>query len=374
MMKFQKCKISIFWYAFFIVSVGSLFTYFIHRPSIGIDDANITQVYAKNIADGFGYVYNIGSERVEGSTSLVWTVVNLIFFVFFENSEKYITAFCFVLAVLTVREALILLGYLTYKFKINYFISAFLLGSFLVSYPSFFTWTIWALMDVTIWTFLFTVIVCRFCSLLISENIISIKKTSVFLLCFALAILPLVRPEGLVVSVGFTLLFLAFAHVNNLVLLRKALMISLGGSILLLATFTIWRLQYFGFPVPNTFYAKVSLDYFNQVISGTKYLVKYLVEPIIAVQILFSFGLIGYTYARFWQSFQYTNWLAIVWLSAFAGIFALYITLGGDHFSSARQFQVLTPLLSTLASVGVANIICRITENIEPQKLNFGRP
>jgi len=51
-------------------------TYLIMAPQVGFDDANITQVYARHLAEGHGFVYNIGGERVEGSTSLIWTLLN----------------------------------------------------------------------------------------------------------------------------------------------------------------------------------------------------------------------------------------------------------------------------------------------------------
>jgi len=44
-------------------------------PLTGIDDANIFFTYARNIAAGEGLVYNAGGERVEGFTSLLYTLV-----------------------------------------------------------------------------------------------------------------------------------------------------------------------------------------------------------------------------------------------------------------------------------------------------------
>lgn len=35
------------------------------RPCIGVDDANITLVYARNLSRGHGFVYTPGGERVE---------------------------------------------------------------------------------------------------------------------------------------------------------------------------------------------------------------------------------------------------------------------------------------------------------------------
>src|SRR3712207_6229080 len=56
-----------------IVSFGAFFLF--NRPLTGIDDANIYFVYARNLADGHGFVYNVGGERVEGFTSLLWTLI-----------------------------------------------------------------------------------------------------------------------------------------------------------------------------------------------------------------------------------------------------------------------------------------------------------
>ena len=62
--------------AFVCTFVSALFCFLVLEPKIGFDDANITLNYAENIAAGHGYVYNIGGERVEGSTSPLWTAIN----------------------------------------------------------------------------------------------------------------------------------------------------------------------------------------------------------------------------------------------------------------------------------------------------------
>ena len=46
-----------------------------NRPQPGIDDAYIFFVYARNLAEGHGFVYNVGGEAVEGFTSLLWTLI-----------------------------------------------------------------------------------------------------------------------------------------------------------------------------------------------------------------------------------------------------------------------------------------------------------
>ena len=70
------------WYWLFLWSImitlaASALAYFVadQPPLIGIDDAAITRNYAENLANGHGIVYYVGGERVEGSTSFLWTLV-----------------------------------------------------------------------------------------------------------------------------------------------------------------------------------------------------------------------------------------------------------------------------------------------------------
>ncbi len=45
---------------------------------VGVDDANILFVYSKHLAAGEGLVYNIGGERVEGFSSMLWMLITTI--------------------------------------------------------------------------------------------------------------------------------------------------------------------------------------------------------------------------------------------------------------------------------------------------------
>ena len=48
------------------------------NTAIGTDDANIYFVYMRNFAEGHGFVWNVGGEKVEGFTSLVWTLIGAL--------------------------------------------------------------------------------------------------------------------------------------------------------------------------------------------------------------------------------------------------------------------------------------------------------
>src|SRR5690242_13300954 len=96
-----------------------------YRSYLGIDDAFIYFVYAKNLAHGHGFVYNVGGERVEGFTSMLWVLICSLFYRLF--SENYF------------RQALVLLNIAMVSFAL-FRLTDFLDRRFAgrpVSFPSF---------------------------------------------------------------------------------------------------------------------------------------------------------------------------------------------------------------------------------------------
>jgi hypothetical protein len=64
---------------FGLFAFATFATYRLHRyPAIGVDDAQIFLNYSTNLANGHGFVYNIGGPRVEGATSLLWTLIAVL--------------------------------------------------------------------------------------------------------------------------------------------------------------------------------------------------------------------------------------------------------------------------------------------------------
>jgi hypothetical protein len=63
-----------------------------------------------------------------------------------------------------------------------------------------------------------------------------------------------IRPEGLIL-VGITYLGLAWVDRNNKTA-RNILLLRLAGIVVAQVAYTLWRLVYFGAPLPNTYYAK----------------------------------------------------------------------------------------------------------------------
>jgi arabinofuranosyltransferase len=326
-------------------------TYFALEPRVGFDDANITQVYARNLAGGFGYVYNIGSERVEGSTSLLWTLI---------NAAMFLTPYPILM--LTCLSFLLTLGTMALSGGIARALGAsqttvaivYLLFNL---FPGFFAWSLWSLMDITFWVFAIT---AMFWSILRVEAGDTRLHVKVVLLTTALC-LPLARPEGIVVVIGLAML-LAIARRNSDQSLRIALWIG-GLGLASLTAATIWRLSYFGYPVPNTFYAKTSTDFAGQIEQGLKYVANFLREPT-TVLLMLGIGLgLGGLVTRDWA--RAASRIYILLVSCFAvGALLVYSSLGGDHFGSYRFLIFLYPIGLPLVAIALAEFWTKTRDRV----------
>ena len=226
----------------------------IHKPKVGMDDANITLNYAENISKGFGYVYYVDGEKVEGL--LIWTFINVIFFKISESPEVLINIFTFLLTILIVYLVLFFSSNLSIKLNLNIKITKVIVVFLFIFNPIFFTWTVWSLMDITIWILFFNIISFGILISIIDENYFIKKKFLLFFLFTALILLPLIRPEGISISLGLGFLFYLYTNINKKHNLKNKILISIIFTILLFTIITFIRLNYFGFPFPNTFMPK----------------------------------------------------------------------------------------------------------------------
>lgn len=71
------------------------------NPALGVDDANIFFVYAEHLTAGHGFVYNVGGERVEGFTSLLWVLLCAPFFATMQRPEGGVLAVSTLLVAVT---------------------------------------------------------------------------------------------------------------------------------------------------------------------------------------------------------------------------------------------------------------------------------
>lgn len=306
----------------------------------GIDDAAITRSYAENIANGHGFVYNIGGERVEGATSFLWTLILVFPYLAGGNPETAILLLAVGFTVAAVWFSLrITRRAVGDRGSPERLVAATFAALALCGLPSFFIWSVWSMMEIALWTALILLLLDRLSYL--AEGPAASPRLDLRLLLAAVA-LPLTRPEGIAVAVGLALLA---------IVLRPAVWRAAGLAVLAAsaacALLTLGRLAYFGFPFPNTYYAKVSADRLQNILDGAKYFVSFLTgqpfaEVLLPAWLLLAGGSI-YGLLRRPAPGQRSRILAA---ATVFGILFSYVMLGGDHFAMWRFYQPVMPLLA----------------------------
>ncbi len=328
--------------------LSAVFCFLVLSPTIGFDDANITLNYAENIAAGHGYVYNIGGERVEGSTSPVWTAINTIAYVLPIAPEITLAVLGFAIAWVTVWLSMHY-GEATFRLAgTRAGVASMLVGLGFLALPGYFGWAIWSLMDFGFWVMLIMAAFWLSAAFVLDEG----SGKRLLLLALVAACLTTTRPEGIAVVFGFSALLALFSAFSppETRSFRPAITMLLAGG-LAFGALALIRLSYFGDILPNTYYSKVSTNPVSQAIQGVKYLKGFLMSPMNALILLLAFGLPLLV-------MRHPRWprLSPFWgftvLATFGGML-LYIAIGGDHFASYRFFLFVYPAFLPLASLAV---------------------
>jgi len=235
--------------------LGTLATWWLlGRPAPGIDDACITLVYGRNLAQGHGFVYTPGFERVEGSTSPLWTLAAAA--AAWASSRPAVLLFWLALAVTAVAIAcfLALVDRVVSSGERAAQAVAFALGLFWVlAEPDFFAWNALTLMDSAVWAMLVAAAVLALAADAAREEL----PESGWLRAVIFAGLALARPESLALCPAlFALGALALPRPWSTGAVLRRYGPALCAFALVTAGLTVFRLAYFGVPLPNTYYVK----------------------------------------------------------------------------------------------------------------------
>ena len=338
----------------FLVTCCTFFSWrLLGARSLGIDDAYIFFVYAHNLVEGHGIVYNPGGERVEGYTSFLWMLLAALVFAFRLQPEWPLL----ILSVLLLSSAVtVLWQYIEIDGegkKITWRGLIFLLWVF--SSPGFVIWNTLTLMDTVLWTVL-----------LILATVALLSDVGVTVWRILIVLLLLTRPEG-VVWVPFFLILNALKYAVN-----YGVFVSwhrVRGLVFqyfsLLGCMTIFRLLYFGYPLPNTFYAKVSPDLMHNMKMGGVYLLGFIlfnVQVLPSIVTLLtgvlanSFGLVRQVWRHEQCIFERAK--SGFFYSCLVGLLGLTMPLltGGDHFDFFRFYQPVWPILF-LPCLGLIDVL-----------------
>lgn len=334
-----------------VAAVSFIRWWFTYNHSLtGIDDANIFFVYAKNLAEGNGLVYNVGGEAVEGFTSFLWVII-LAFF--------YLTGH---MEVVTLLFNLLLISYTLYRLSLfadslNTFIQplnkkvpgliSWIILAFICLIPGYIDWTILTLMETGLWSSLLVLSSLAVMELFINPTN---KKRSMDLF-YLIPLMIFTRPE----SLAWGLVFIAIRIVQLLYFRTKSAEVG-KQSALLFCAYLIplllligFRLSYFGYLLPNTYYAKMSGTVEEKLIEGAYYLLRYVKEnpfvPVFVSLFSVSLALIGIEVNK--QKGKISP-LALMQTSIIGIIglqFLIPLYTGGDHFYLSRFMQPLYPIM-----------------------------
>jgi len=309
-------------------------------PVLGIDDAYIYFVYGRNFLESGGFVYNIGGERVEGFSSPVWLSVVVLAMLF--SGEPVWP----LLAISSLLSAAILLQCVALLERVpltrvpplrRWTLVSWVFAALLISYPSWLIWNMTALLETPLWGLLLIS-----AAVLVARAPAELRRRR---LPLVLALVIVCRPEG-------PLWFAWFVFAAGLLQIRQTGFVGLKQPVFLrlialpliaLLLLVLLRLMYFGYPLPNTYYAKMSPDILYNLHEGYSYLLAFLYENAFA-----GFGVLVGLYwlaaglitrrARSFNALQFVLGGTIA-----TGVLACLIT-GGDKFGGYRFYQSILPV------------------------------
>jgi hypothetical protein len=281
------------------------------------DDAFISYRYARNLVGGLGLVYNAG-ERVEGMTNLFWTLLVAAGLVlgFEEQAVGHALGVASAAGVLWLTYVYARTGYERLRGWVAG-IAPWLVLSFL----SFAYWTTSGME-----TPLFTA--------LVMATLAAYARGRLAWAVLAAFLASTTRPDGvLVAGVVFVLHVLGSWRAER----WRALLWPAVYALLMLGL-TLFRLAYYGSPVPNTFYAKVG---------G--------VPPLRGVYYALGFFAAGVWPLLFPAAFALAREARWRPAAAYALVVTAYVVaIGGDAFPYSRFFVPVLPALAATAVRGAA--------------------
>lgn len=344
-------------YVFFGCIVLTGFSYLVLRPTIGWDDANITLNYAENVARGHGYVYYVGGERVEGSTSALWTFICALGYLVTPTPENLLTVVSFLFAFGTVLFTWRTARTLFRLAGLNPDHAVLPVLGFFAAVPNFFGVTVFSLMETSLVCFAASGFVWAAIRHMADQFERAPREGShVLELAVFAVLLALARPEGIALVLGGCMALAIVATAHPRLQTRKAALVAGAAAALALAVLTLARLAYFGVPFPNTYYAKVATDTRSELLQGFLYLKSYLKEPEYIALILLSVVALALAFRRRYARPGLLP--AIAFLAAiFAGTLALYTVMGGDIFPGHRYYLVALAALVPAASLAVVSLV-----------------
>ncbi len=294
------------------------------------DDAWITLRYARNLAHGNGLVWNAG-ERVEGFTTHLWAVL-VAAGIWIGGEGEFVAEY---LGMTFALASILLLGCLRWLVPGTSWktgpAGALLLGSSTL----FIAWSR-TMMEVTLVAFCVLAVCIAAWRCIASTSCASIRRTALATGILA-SIAVTARIDSGLAMIPIGLAFLLFDRPNA----RIRVPWLTAGFAICFVPFFVWRFGYYGWLLPNTFYAKVGSGW-GQVIRGMHYSVEFF-----GIILALLFGCSGLLWGEHPRALKFVL-LGIPLLHA-----SYVIAVGGDWFGGYRFYAPLIPSLCLAAAAGL---------------------
>lgn len=342
------------WIIFFVILAIFIGHSLLFRDWI-IDDAGISYVYARNFAQGYGFVAQPGQMPVEGFSNLTWVLLLIPFYVLNIFHPVIVPK---LMSVLLVAGGMFLLRRGIKRLGFGFAIGNFVLLMLALNTP-FVIWTSSGLEN----PLYFFLIIALF--YILTSETLSIRQTVIVGVVGSL--IALTRPDGML----FLLLFPMWQLWRNSEKWRAMFPMIRNYTVvvaLIFGGYVIFRVLYFGDVLPNTYYAKesVGLQYFGQVallIPVTDFKLVDLIGS--AVSLIRMWVLLLTVSFSVWliakERFGWNYWLVGVFLF---WTLAVYMLLPEDWMGEYRFATAFYPFFYTFLAIvfnGVFNTLSRKT-------------
>ncbi|HNS65900.1 MAG TPA: hypothetical protein PKJ26_05395, partial [Candidatus Woesebacteria bacterium] len=302
----NKQRIVIFSTVVLVSTVVWLFWFIVFGQNvIGIDDANIFKVYAQNLSNGFGFVFQPGGERVEGFTSLLFVLLLSLLYSITGNIDLsgLLLSVSIFLLVMVTTIALLLILYQRKQQQLSLYTLVGILVTWLFASPYFVIWLSLTQMDTGLWTLAVLLAMIWCFSFDMNKN----RLPKLILGSGVMLILVLTRPEGMLLSLLLPICWFLKVLFKKREVTSAKLRYLISKNLVSIGLIGVWlssvvgltwfRLTYFGWPLPNTFYAKVSPDVMYRIGQGLLYawsFVSHLPITLISIGLLMYFMMIAF--------------------------------------------------------------------------------
>jgi arabinofuranosyltransferase len=301
-----------------------------HVVDYVVDDSFITFRYVHNFVSGHGIVYNPG-ERVEGYTNFLWLLI--LSAVAWTVPGVDLLHAAQLLGVLCGGVTIVLVIFCSWRLHQRIDSFGLIAAAFLALSSAFCAWSTGGL-ETTLFALLIFAGSYAYV-LALERNGRSVAAP----VAFALA--ALTRPEG-VLLFGVASLHLLWTEVRSRGrLFTSRLVLWTLSFAVLYVPYYVWRYTYYGYPFPNTFYAKVGGGV-HEYVRGVRYLLAYLRWNGVLV---FALPLVLLVKRR------RPRLLNVLFIEA--AVYVAYIVyVGGDGLAFFRFVACIAPLIYILVQEG----------------------